>query len=60
LWTDPDRGAREAQLGSIGLQADLGFRILHWYDMTLSAGFAWGFEGREFVGTEFMVSLKLL
>ncbi|MFM7119716.1 MAG: TolB family protein, partial [Gammaproteobacteria bacterium] len=60
LWTDPDRGAREARLGSIGLQADLGFRILHWYDMTLSAGFAWGFEGREFAGTEFMLSLKLL
>lgn len=60
LWTDPDRGTSEARLGSVGVQADLGFRILHWYDMTLSAGFAWGFEGRDFAGTEFMLSLKIL
>jgi hypothetical protein len=59
LWTDPATGGRQ-DYGSLGGQLDFRFKVLHWYDMTLSAGFAGGFRGGRHGGTEWMVSLKVL
>ena len=39
---------------------DLKFSILHWYEMTLSAGYAVGFKGGKRAGDEWMVSLKIM
>jgi len=60
LWTDPDRPSFRKDYQNVGGQADLHFSVLHWYDMTLSAGIAAGFrEGRR-TGEEWMVSLKIM
>ncbi len=45
---------------SVGAQADLRFSVLHWYDMTLSVGYAVGYQGTQRAGTEWMVSLKIM
>jgi len=34
--------------------------MLHRYDMTLSVGFAAGFEGSRRAGSEWMISLKIM
>jgi hypothetical protein len=39
---------------------DLHFSLLHWYEMTLSAGYAVGFRGWRRTGDEWMTSLKIL
>ena len=36
------------------------FKVLHWYDMTLSIGYAIGFQGSQKAGTEWMISLKIM
>jgi hypothetical protein len=60
LWTDPDvYGLRDAW-ASTGAQLDLRFTVLHWYEMTLSAGYAIGSRGTRRLGDEWMVSLKIL
>ena len=46
--------------GSLGAQVDLRFSVLHWYDMTLSVGYAVGYKGSRRSGNEWMVSLKIL
>ena len=46
--------------GSAGGQMDLYFSVLHRYDMTLSVGYAVGFEGSRRAGSEWMVSLKIM
>jgi hypothetical protein len=60
LWTDPERSELRQRYGSIGAQVDLRFTLLHWYDMTLSAGYAVGFRGSRRAGDEWMASLKIL
>jgi len=60
LWTDPTHAARRQDYTSLGTQVDLRLRVLHWYDMTLSVGYAVGFKGSRRSGDELMVSLKLL
>jgi hypothetical protein len=60
LWTDPERPASRQRYGSAGAQVDLRFTFLHWYDMTLSAGWAAGFRGSRRDGDGWMVSLKIL
>ena len=60
LWTDPADSARRQRYGSVGAQADLRFSVLHWYDMTLSVGYAVGYRGSTRAGDEWMVSLKIL
>ena len=58
--TDIGRSAQRRTYGSLGTQVDLRFSALHWYEVTLSAGYALGFrEGRR-AGNEVMVSLKIL
>jgi hypothetical protein len=60
LWTDPENSSRRKRYADVGAQADLQFSVLHWYDMTLSVGFAAGFRGSQRAGTEWMVSLKIM
>lgn len=60
LWTDVDASALRRDYANAGAQVDLRFSALHFYDMTLSFGYAVGFrEGRR-AGDEFMVSLKIM
>ena len=60
LWTDPERSELRSRYGSAGTQVDLRFSVLHWFDMTLSAGYAVGFRGRQRAGDEWMLSLKIM
>jgi len=60
LWTDPTDSSRRNDFQSLGAQADLRFSVLHWYNMTLSVGYAVGFKGGRRSGDEVMVSLKIL
>jgi hypothetical protein len=59
LWTDPERSDRK-DYASVGAQVDLRFTVLHWYDMTLSVGYAIGLTSGRQTGTEWMISLKIL
>jgi len=60
LWTDPTDSSRRNDFQSLGAQAYLRFSVLHWYNMTLSVGYAVGFKGGRRSGDEVMVSLKIL
>jgi hypothetical protein len=60
LWTDPGSAARRTTYSNLGTQIDLRFSLLHWYEMTLSAGFAVGYKGSRRAGSEWMISLKIL
>jgi hypothetical protein len=58
LATNPGKSTRQTY-ESVGTQADLRFSILHWYDLTLSAGYAVGFREGKRAGSEWMISLKI-
>jgi hypothetical protein len=60
LWTEPANASERKSYSSIGTQVDLRFSLLHWYGMTLSAGVAAGYQGSQKVGTEWMISLKIM
>ncbi|MGE5169321.1 MAG: hypothetical protein ACM3JC_03000 [Rudaea sp.] len=60
LWTDVSNSRLRQDYQSLGTQLDLRFHVLHWYDMTLSVGYAVGFRGVKRAGDEFMISLKIL
>jgi hypothetical protein len=60
LWTDPFNASLRKTYGDFGTQVDLRLSVLHWYDMTLSAGFAVGYAGSRRSGNEWMISLKIL
>jgi hypothetical protein len=60
LWTDPNRSAFRKDYQSLGAQADLRFSVMHRYEMTLSIGYAVGFQDGRRAGDELMVSLKIL
>ena len=60
LSTEPDSSLRRRNYTTVGTQIDLRFTVLHWFDMTLSAGYAVGFRGRDRAGSEWMLSLKIL
>jgi hypothetical protein len=60
LWTEPGKPSVRKSYASVGAQADLRFNLLHWYDMTLSFGYAVGFRGSERAGDEWMISLKIM
>ena len=59
LRTEPV-GADRGRYGNAGAQVDLHFSVLHWYEMTLSAGYAVGYRGNDRAGHEWMVSLKIM
>jgi hypothetical protein len=60
LWTDPGHPSVRKNYASVGTQADLHFSVLHWYDMTLSVGYAVGYQERRRAGGEWMISLKIM
>ncbi len=60
LVTDPEHADLRAVQTSAGLQIDLRFSLLHWYEMTLSGGFAVGLREWNRASQEWMVSLKIL
>jgi hypothetical protein len=60
LWTEPQDSGLRQRYNSVGAQADLRFSVLHWYDMTLSFGYAVGYRGSKRAGDEWMVSLKVM
>jgi hypothetical protein len=60
LWTEPTSASKRRDYASVGAQADLRFSVLHWYGMTLSVGYAVGFESGRRAGSEWMVSLKIM
>jgi len=59
MVTNPGNSALRQNYENVGGQADLRFRILHWYDLTLSAGYAVGFREGKRAGSEWMLSLKI-
>ena len=60
LWTDPDSSTYRKDYQNVGLQLDFRISVFHWYDMTLSAGYAVGFNGGKRAGDEWMLSLKIM
>jgi hypothetical protein len=60
LWTDPGHTALRKNYASVGTQADLHISVLHWYDMTLSVGYAAGYQGSRRANSEWMISLKIM
>jgi len=59
MVTNPGRSSLRQNYETVGGQADLRFSILHWYDLTLSAGYAVGFRDGKRAGEEWMLSLKI-
>jgi hypothetical protein len=60
LWSDPGNDSRRTDYTSAGGQVDLNFIVLHRYDMTLSAGYAVGYQDGRHQGNEWMISLKIM
>ena len=60
LWADPNNSERRQNYETLGAQVDLRFSVLHWYEMTLSAGYALGFRDARRAASEWMISLKIL
>lgn len=50
----------EQSFSSAGLQLDLNFTVAHRHTMTLSAGYAVGYQGSRKNDSEFLLSLKIL
>ena len=59
LEVEPAYGERRS-LQSIGVQADWNFTFAHRLPMTLSIGYAEGFEDGERQGSEVLISLKIM
>jgi hypothetical protein len=60
LWTDPGSSAPRKNYGSLGTQIDFGLGFMNRYDMTLSVGYAVGYQGSQRAGSEWMISLKIM
>ena len=60
LVLNPDDTALKRELTNIGAQFDLQFYVMHAQEMTLSFGYALGFEDGQPDREEVMVSLKVL
>ncbi|HSS27017.1 MAG TPA: hypothetical protein VLL50_03635, partial [Usitatibacter sp.] len=60
LWTDPGQAALRQRYGNVGTQWDMHFSVMHWLEMTLSAGYAVGFHAGRRAGDEWMLSLKIM
>lgn len=60
LWADPDNSALKKDYASLGAQVDMRINVLHWYAMTLSAGYALGFQSGRRTDSEWMLSLKIM
>ncbi len=60
LWADPGNAGFRKNYATVGTQADMRISILHWYDMTLSVGYAVGYQSGRRADSEWMISLKIL
>ncbi|HVF62596.1 MAG TPA: hypothetical protein VNE58_01205, partial [Casimicrobiaceae bacterium] len=60
LVTNPDDDALKRELANVGVQVDLQFYVMHTQEMTLSLGYALGWESGADRRDEFMLSLKVL
>ena len=60
ILTDPDGKIFKRTVNILGAQLDFQFAFAHRLDMTLSVGYAEGYESGTKLGDEWMVSLKLL
>lgn len=60
LVTDPGNDSERRTLYNAGLQVDLSFTVMNRLPMTISLGYAAGFEGGRKQGDEWMLSLKIL
>jgi hypothetical protein len=60
LWTDPGNAALYKAYTSVGAQVDTRISVLHWYAMTLSAGYAVGYRSGRRADSEWMLSLKIM
>ena len=60
LWTKPQHSDRRVGYESVGAQVDLQLKVLHWYDATISAGYAVGYRNRRRAGDQWMLSLKIM
>ena len=60
LWSDPGHASVRKNFQSLGTQADLHFSVMHWYEMTLSVGYALGYQDGRRADSEWMVSLKIM
>ena len=60
LWADPGNASLHKEYTSVGAQVDWRLSILHWYDFTLSVGYAVGYQGSHRSGSEWVVSLKIM
>ncbi len=60
LVTDPGNSVFERTVYTLGAQLDFQFTFAHRLDMTISVGYAEGYEDGNKLGDEWMVSLKLL
>jgi len=60
LGTDLDNATNRIDAQSVGGQVDFRFQVLHRLDMTLSAGYGYGWAEDERAGEEVMLSLKIL
>jgi len=60
LVTDPGDGGERRTVYNAGLQIDLSFKLAHRLPMTLSFGYAAGFEDGDKLDDEWMLSLKIL
>jgi hypothetical protein len=59
MVTSPGNSSLRQNYENVGGQVDLRFSILHWYDLTLSAGYAVGLQDGRRTGSEWMLSLKI-
>jgi hypothetical protein len=60
LWTATAEPSQHTDYASLGAQADLRFGFMHWYNLTLSFGYAVGYRESRRAGDEWMVSLKIM
>ncbi len=60
LWTTAADPSRRKDYASVGTQVDLRFGFMHWYNLTLSVGYAAGYRGSRRAGDEWMVSLRIM
>lgn len=60
LRADPAGADARRTYSTLGAQVDLRISVLHWYEMTLSAGYAAAFRNSTRAGSEWMLSLKIL
>ena len=60
LIMDPNDSAFRTKYQNVGGQVDFRISVMHWFEMTLSAGYAVGYREHKRAGDEWMISLKIM